>query len=295
MDRYIARRWLKGLGVLLGLLLLAGMLTFHANDPSLTNLRYPHTGVQNLLGLPGALLGGSLVELLGASALGIPFLLLHRLLQAAHRRRSLLTYGAFGTAALLLGATLHGLASQATEPGAGAPGLAGLAGGAWVLRTIGPWGGLLLLAPAFLYALAQLFPIPLLQAALRDARTFGAFFLRAGREQLRNWRNGLAELPHLLAEKGRAGQATIRRMTRRMAARLLLSMARLPIVGQLVAARAEFPPGGAVAPQVAATHGRADGKSGGRRGLRPQDGDPFDAWLGGGDAPAGGGPVIRKT
>lgn len=60
----------------IGLVFLLGLATVDPNDPEIFNLMMPKNGIQNFLGMPGALLGGSLYQLFGWSALQIPFFLL---------------------------------------------------------------------------------------------------------------------------------------------------------------------------------------------------------------------------
>ena len=179
MDGLTVVRWLKGFGVALAVALAAGMMSFHPGDPTVVNLVYPTGGVKNLVGLPGALVGGSLAELFGASALWIPLLLLARAFPGK-RRLALPAALLYGTAALLCTAALHGLASP--EPGLGptTPGLAGLAGSRWVLGTTGPRAGGAILSFALGFALWHLFYAPWMGMALRDLQTFAGFFLRRG-------------------------------------------------------------------------------------------------------------------
>lgn len=292
MDRYTARRWLKGIGVLLALLLLGSMISFHANDPSLTNLRYPHGGVQNLLGLPGALLGGSLVELLGASALGIPLLLLNWVVLPRGRRRPW-SYPAFGAGALLIAPTLHGLVSQTTAPGLNAPGIAGLAGSTWVLATTGLWVGLLLLVPALGYALTRVLYVPLLNTALQDARTFGSYFVRQGRAGLRTGREGAREVRATLAETRRAGWSALHGAARELAARVLRALGRLPLLGRAMPSAAGWAQAAAPStrPGLAGGNGGA-GMAG--RGLPLRVGDAFDAWFAAPEQPGRDGKAAGK-
>jgi len=179
MDGSTVVRWLKGFGIALAVALAAGMMSFHPGDPTVVNLVYPTGGLKNLVGLPGALVGGSLVELFGASALWIPLLLLARVLPGK-RSLSLPAALLYGTAALFCTATLHGMVSP--EPGLGpaTAGLAGLAGSRWVMVTTGPWAGGAILSLALGFALWHLFYAPWMGVAMRDLRTFAGFFLRRG-------------------------------------------------------------------------------------------------------------------
>ncbi len=152
MDGYLATRWSKLAGIGLALALLAAMLSFRPGDPTLLQPLYPMGGVENLLGLAGALAGGSLVALFGASALLVPPLILYWCL-ATRDRPARLAYLAYCGAMLLTAAALHGLADRgATVPALLSPGLLGLGGGTWAAGTLGPWpaGGALALVVATL-------------------------------------------------------------------------------------------------------------------------------------------------
>ena len=52
------------------------MFSSDFRDPSFFNQVYPTEGLKNWVGLAGALLGGSLVELLGPAAMLLPWLLI---------------------------------------------------------------------------------------------------------------------------------------------------------------------------------------------------------------------------
>ena len=58
----------------IGLVLLLSMLTADFLDPTVFNQLYPSEGVRNWTGLVGALIGGTLLEIFGPSALLIPWL-----------------------------------------------------------------------------------------------------------------------------------------------------------------------------------------------------------------------------
>ena len=179
MDGLSGVRWLKGFGFALAVALAAGIMSFHPGDPTVVNLVYPAGGVKNLVGLPGALVSGSLVEWFGASALWIPLLMLARAFPGK-RRLALPAAMLYGIATLVCTAALHGLANP--EPGLGpaTAGLAGLAGSRWVMGTTGPWAGGAILSLALGFALWHLFYAPWMGMALRDLRTFAGFFVRRG-------------------------------------------------------------------------------------------------------------------
>ena len=54
--------------------LFLSMLSADFQDPTVFNQLYPSEGVQNWAGLIGALIGGSLLEIFGPSALLLPWL-----------------------------------------------------------------------------------------------------------------------------------------------------------------------------------------------------------------------------
>lgn len=202
MERFAHSRWPKGFGLLFASLLLLSMIAFDANDPTLTNLRYPSTGISNPLWLPGALLGGSLVEFFGASALWLPLLIAHRLL-VDFGRGSFFRLLVYGTGLLLFSTAIHGLLApygMAAAPdgwpgpravlGLTSEGLAGLASARWVARTTGPWVGGAILGWGLGLCLWRLTSLYLLAGALRDARMI-VFFL-AGRVAARARHAGAA-------------------------------------------------------------------------------------------------------
>ena len=59
----------------LGLFLFLSILTSDFQDPTFFNQLYPSLGVKNWTGLIGSLIGGSLIEIFGTSALLIPWLI----------------------------------------------------------------------------------------------------------------------------------------------------------------------------------------------------------------------------
>ena len=155
MDGYPGRRWPKGFGVLAALLLTASLLSFHPFDPTINNLMTPLGGVRNWLGLPGALIGGSLVEWAGAASFLLPLLIVHWCFnrRARPRWRSF----AFHSAALLLiAASLHGLLVNSPLPDPSGPGLLGWAAGRWLESTVGSQLGGLLLVAGLAYALTKI-------------------------------------------------------------------------------------------------------------------------------------------
>lgn len=199
--------WLKGLSLAALLLLLASLLSFDFNDPSITNLRYPAGGISNLAGLPGALLGGSLVELLGTSSLWVPLLLANWMLIPANRRE-LGPYLLFGGSAILFSATLHGLLADNILPAITAPGLAGIAGSRWMLRATEFSVAAPLLCAALVFALVQLLRLPLLGSAFRDGRIIALYIFRIALARCVGWWRAFAFRGRAMARffvRGRPG------------------------------------------------------------------------------------------
>jgi len=65
----------------IGVALFLSMLSADFQDPTVFNQLYPSEGVQNWAGLIGALIGGSLLEIFGPSALLLPWLFVRSALQ----------------------------------------------------------------------------------------------------------------------------------------------------------------------------------------------------------------------
>lgn len=186
MDWISARNWPKGIGCALALLLLLSLLSFQLDDPTFFNLRAHSRGIGNLLGLPGALIGGSLLELLGTSALAAPLLLCNWFLTRRNRPPPH-HYLFWSACALLALSVLHGLIAPSGEPRLSDPGLVGQAGRQWVAMTTGPWLAGALLAYVVAYAGNGVLFAPPLRSALRDVRLFVGWF---GRAAVRQWISG---------------------------------------------------------------------------------------------------------
>ena len=93
----------------IGLVLLLSMLTADFLDPTVFNQLYPSEGVQNWAGLIGALIGGSLLEIFGPSALLLPWLFVRGALHQPRQISGLIcTYYAFVLVFLL--SIIHELA-----------------------------------------------------------------------------------------------------------------------------------------------------------------------------------------
>ena len=93
----------------IGLALLLSILTADFLDPTVFNQLYPSEGVLNCAGLIGALIGGSLLEIFGPSALLLPWLFVRYALHKPRQISGLIcTYYAFVLVFLL--SIIHELA-----------------------------------------------------------------------------------------------------------------------------------------------------------------------------------------
>ena len=70
----------------LGFAFLLSIMTADFQDPTVFNQLYPSTGIQNWIGLIGAIIGGSLLEIFGPSSLLLPWLFVRIFL---HQPRSI--------------------------------------------------------------------------------------------------------------------------------------------------------------------------------------------------------------
>jgi hypothetical protein len=93
----------------IGATLFLSMLSADFQDPTVFNQLYPSEGVQNWAGLIGALIGGSLLEIFGPSALLLPWLFVRAALHQPRQISGLIcTYYAFVLVFLL--SIIHELA-----------------------------------------------------------------------------------------------------------------------------------------------------------------------------------------
>ena len=93
----------------IGVALFLSMLSADFQDPTVFNQLYPSEGVQNWAGLIGALIGGSLLEIFGPSALLLPWLFVRSALHQPRQISGLIcTYYAFVLVFLL--SIIHELA-----------------------------------------------------------------------------------------------------------------------------------------------------------------------------------------
>ena len=92
-----------------GVALFLSMLSADFQDPTVFNQLYPSEGVQNWAGLIGALIGGSLLEIFGPSAMLLPWLFVRAALHQPRQISGLIcTYYAFVLVFLL--SIIHELA-----------------------------------------------------------------------------------------------------------------------------------------------------------------------------------------
>ncbi len=93
----------------IGVTLFLSMLSADFQDPTVFNQLYPSEGVQNWAGLIGALIGGSLLEIFGPSAMLLPWLFVRAALHQPRQISGLIcTYYAFVLVFLL--SIIHELA-----------------------------------------------------------------------------------------------------------------------------------------------------------------------------------------
>ncbi len=93
----------------IGVALFLSMLSADFQDPTVFNQLYPSEGVQNWAGLIGALIGGSLLEIFGPSALLLPWLFVRAALHQPRQISGMIcTYYAFVLVFLL--SIIHELA-----------------------------------------------------------------------------------------------------------------------------------------------------------------------------------------
>ena len=93
----------------IGVALFLSMLSADFQDPTIFNQLYPSEGVQNWAGLIGALIGGSLLEIFGPSALLLPWIFVRAALHQPRQISGLIcTYYAFVLVFLL--SIIHELA-----------------------------------------------------------------------------------------------------------------------------------------------------------------------------------------
>lgn len=258
-------------------LLLSSLVSFHRFDPTLTNLLYPGRGVGNWLGLPGALIGGTLVEGLGTASLLLP-LLLAKWFFSPRRRPAAWRYALHVLVAATLLSVLHGLADPAPGVGLGHPGLLGWAGARWVAATTGAAAGSVLLGFALLQAAARVaYEVPWTQRGAEGTALLAASArgLRHGTGRLRH-RLGM-ELGRLGGALGDAGEAALDGIGRGLR-HAGLSLRRRTAALNPVAYRPRLPRSAARSPE--AWVARRAGAPAGPAPLAAEDtADGLDAWF----------------
>lgn len=303
MDWMSAKHWPKGAGFILALLFAIGLVSFHLDDPSLTNLRTPSQGIQNWLGLPGALLGGTLIEFLGSAALAAPLLLLNFSLSPRNRPHPL-AYLAWSMALLGGLSSLHGLWATATReamlvPGLEAPGLVGLSLRHWAAQTTGPLAGSAIALVVVFGALNRVGFHPLLRKALADTRLFALWGAResaqANRKLGQRLGLGSRRLGQGIGLGGRSLVLTLGRVGGSIMALLLgppraiggwISAWRMPSVGK-IKARHTHEEAESLVSEVSRR-----GESGAT--MPASDIDPFDAWMAHSSNPSPSAPIVPE-
>jgi hypothetical protein len=151
MEWHALARWPVGFsartkGAVAAALLALSLFSFDRFDPTASSLVSPGGGIRNALGLPGALIGGTLVEWFGLTSLLIPALIVNWTWNRQGRPR-LATYGWHGAVLISVTAPLLGLCVSDLSLGWTSPGLFGWAGAQWVRASTGAGlGAALLLA-----------------------------------------------------------------------------------------------------------------------------------------------------
>lgn len=165
-DSALRQKREQWLIVLWGLVLAISLLTADFQDPTLFHPAAPVEGISNGLGVIGALLGGTLLEWFGASALMMGWLLWRlpftpRLLLEDRPRSSWfsrLLHALLATSSLSL---LHGLFGTGRSLGVSLfwhEGYLGQVGRAWILEAEWPWLHLAGLVSVALWSLIRLTP-----------------------------------------------------------------------------------------------------------------------------------------
>ena len=149
MEWHALGRWPIGFsartrGAAIAALLALSLLSFDRFDPTVSSLVSPGGGIRNALGLPGALIGGTLVEWLGLASLLLPALIVNWTWNRQGRPR-LSAYCLHGAALMLVIAPLLGLGVSDLSLGWSSPGLIGWAGAQWVRESTGAGAGAALL------------------------------------------------------------------------------------------------------------------------------------------------------
>ncbi len=124
------------------LLLFLSLLSASFYDPTFFHQLYPVAGIQNWCGIPGALLGGTLIELFGPSALLVPWFVLKLSFSAQNYLHRISTAYYAVTLMLSISVAHHlwspvSLTELSNSGFIGYPGYAGILGAQWLQETLG--------------------------------------------------------------------------------------------------------------------------------------------------------------
>ena len=140
-----------------GLFWMLAMLTADFRDPTFFNPLYPAEGLHNWLSLPGALLGGSMIEIFGPVALLIPWLFVRIIIPpSGSAARWLLIYHAL--ILLITSTTLYALSGFSSDSWSESAtlllkhGYLGEISSTWLETHLGTSGGLLFSGVLFTYS-----------------------------------------------------------------------------------------------------------------------------------------------
>jgi hypothetical protein len=284
MEWHALGRWPAGFsartrGTAIAALLSLSLVSFDRFDPTFSSLVSPSGGIRNALGLPGALIGGTLVEWLGLAGLLVPLLILNWSWNRQGRPR-LSGYCLYGFALIWIAATLRGLAATDLALGWSSPGLIGWAGAGWVRESTGPAGGTVLLIALAALTLPRLAYRIDWNRRLAEGWSFARFGWGGFAARLEGGAigivHGFVRLSHGL-EGGTSGLADAGSAALRTAGRKALRVLSFPLRIRLPAARS-------IRFQRAASSGRHAAPpfhpaTPFNPALVPGGGDPFDSWF----------------
>ena len=141
----------------LGLFWMLAMLSADFRDPTFFNPLYPAEGLHNWLSLPGALLGGSMIEIFGPVALLIPWLFVRIIIPpSGSTKRWVLIYHSL--ILLITSTTLYALSGFSSDSWAESAtlllkhGYLGEISSKWLETHLGASGGLLFSGVLFTYS-----------------------------------------------------------------------------------------------------------------------------------------------
>ena len=169
----------------LGSFLLLSILSSDFQDPTFFNQLYPSLGVKNWAGLIGALIGGSLIEIFGPSALLFPWLIV-RIALHEPRKFSVLKNFYYAFVIVFLFSIFHEIAihfgffeSNGSE-NIWQNGYAGKLGFTWIYESMDLYLGFLALASMLILSIVRIFhvlsPIPLFIGVFVGSKEFTKMF-----------------------------------------------------------------------------------------------------------------------